>query len=42
MHLGRLVECGPASEVFAHPAHAYTRALLAAIPSLDPPRRTPM
>jgi ABC-type glutathione transport system ATPase component len=42
MHLGRLVECGPASEVFAHPTHAYTRALLAAIPSLDPPRRTPM
>jgi peptide/nickel transport system ATP-binding protein len=38
MHEGRLVEDGPADRLFAAPAHPYTRALLAAIPSLDPMR----
>jgi len=32
MHTGRIVEQGPASEVLAHPAHDYTRELLAAVP----------
>jgi len=32
MHAGRVVETGPASEVFAHPRHEYTRALFAAAP----------
>ena len=32
---GRLVEQGPTTEVFARPAHAHTRALLAAAPRLD-------
>jgi ABC-type glutathione transport system ATPase component len=35
MHQGRIVETGPAPEVFAGPQHAYTRALLAAAPRLD-------
>ncbi|RJQ80712.1 ABC transporter ATP-binding protein [Pseudonocardiaceae bacterium YIM PH 21723] len=38
MHLGRIVECGPVAEVFAHPAHPYTRALLSAVPIPDPVR----
>ncbi|MBN9887975.1 ABC transporter ATP-binding protein [Salipiger abyssi] len=36
MYLGRIVEEGPAEQVFGSPAHPYTRALLAATPSLHP------
>lgn len=36
MYLGRIVEMGPTEEVFAHPRHVYTRALLSAIPIPDP------
>jgi ABC-type dipeptide/oligopeptide/nickel transport system ATPase component len=39
MYLGRIVEVGPAEQMFRHPAHPYTRALLAAIPVPDPTRR---
>lgn len=38
MSQGRLVESGPAAEVYAHPQHPYTQQLLAAIPSDDPAR----
>jgi peptide/nickel transport system ATP-binding protein len=34
MYLGRVVERGPTRRVLAHPAHPYTRALLAAVPRL--------
>ena len=32
MQSGRIVEQGPTSELLAHPAHTYTRELLAAVP----------
>ncbi len=32
MHKGRVVESGPVAEVYARPTHAYTQALLAAVP----------
>jgi oligopeptide/dipeptide ABC transporter ATP-binding protein len=36
MYLGRLLELGPASEVFRSPFHPYTQALSSAIPIPDP------
>lgn len=36
MYLGRPVETGPKDEIFAHPRHPYTRALLSATPVADP------
>jgi ABC-type oligopeptide transport system ATPase subunit len=36
MYLGRIVEMGETESIFATPAHAYTRALLSAIPVADP------
>ena len=36
MYLGRIVETAPAAQIFAAPRHPYTRALLAAVPRLDP------
>ena len=35
MYLGRCVEKAPAREIFLHPVHPYTKALLAAIPIPD-------
>jgi len=39
---GEVVEQGPAAEVLQHPRQAYTRALLAAVPSMTPPPRPPL
>ncbi|MFE7432168.1 dipeptide ABC transporter ATP-binding protein [Streptomyces tendae] len=36
MRRGRVVEYGPANEVYESPREAYTRHLLAAVPALDP------
>jgi len=40
MYLGEVVELGPVDRVWDAPAHPYTRALLAAMPSSDPDNRT--
>jgi peptide/nickel transport system ATP-binding protein len=39
MYLGRVMERGPSRQVYAHPRHPYTRALLATAPVPDPTRK---
>ncbi len=39
MYLGQIVEEGPTEQVLGDPQHPYTRALLEAVPSLDPRAR---
>jgi len=39
MYLGRVMERGPARQVYARPRHPYTRALLATAPVPDPRRK---
>ena len=38
MYLGKIVECGESDEVYDHPLHPYTEALLDSIPIADPKR----
>ena len=40
MYLGEVVETGPVDALWSDARHPYTRALLAAMPSLDPDNRT--
>ena len=39
MYLGRLVEIGPAAEIWSRPVHPYTQALLSSVPHIHPDRR---
>ena len=40
MYLGQVVEIGPVEQIYGAAAHPYTRALLSAVPSMDPAHRT--
>ncbi|MGH8814082.1 MAG: ABC transporter ATP-binding protein [Advenella sp.] len=40
MYLGKVVELGTTRQVLNTPAHPYTKALLASVPTTDPDRRT--
>ena len=40
MYLGQVVESGPVDHIYGGAAHPYTQALLSAVPSMDPNRRT--
>jgi peptide/nickel transport system ATP-binding protein len=42
MQMGRIVEQGPCEEVLRNPREEYTRMLLAAVPSMTPPKRSPV
>ncbi|MEO0763704.1 MAG: ATP-binding cassette domain-containing protein, partial [Pseudomonadota bacterium] len=39
MYLGQVVEIGPVEAIYSGAVHPYTRALLSAMPSMDPDRR---
>ncbi|HWL44928.1 MAG TPA: oligopeptide/dipeptide ABC transporter ATP-binding protein [Ilumatobacter sp.] len=41
MYLGEIVETGTCDDIYHAPQHPYTRALLAAVPEIDPARRRP-
>jgi peptide/nickel transport system ATP-binding protein len=41
MYLGRVIEAGPTSEIFAHPRHPYTQTLLDSVLTPDPSRGLP-
>ena len=35
MYAGRVVESGPVRDIFNHPAHPYTQALLQSVPTME-------
>src|SRR6201997_646932 len=39
MYLGAIVELGPVGQIFSHPLHPYTKALLGSRPSMNPRQR---
>jgi oligopeptide/dipeptide ABC transporter ATP-binding protein len=39
MYAGRIVESGPAAQIYHDPRHPYTMALLRSVPRLDRPRQ---
>ena len=36
MHHGKIVELGPAAEIYSNPVHPYTQSFLSAVPQPDP------
>ncbi|MCE5520803.1 ATP-binding cassette domain-containing protein [Staphylococcus pseudintermedius] len=39
MYLGHILEQGPAESIYENPSHPYTKALISAIPEIDPRQR---
>ncbi len=40
MYAGRIIEAGPAQQIYHNPYHPYTRGLLSSVPRLDEPKKS--